>query len=84
MLVALVQQLAGIAAQCTHAKDALAQGLRPVQDLATWIVRSERPGAPRYYDALEWIFTPPDYVRHFSAPRARRGARRHVKRASGS
>jgi hypothetical protein len=21
--------------------------------------------AERYYDALEWIFTPPDYVRDF-------------------
>ena len=28
--------------------------------------------AERYYDALEWIFTPPDYVRNFNARPARR------------
>src|SRR2546421_8114103 len=38
------------------------------------IVRNDiyrnRP-AERYYDALEWIFTPPDYVRNFNAARAK-------------
>jgi 3-hydroxybenzoate 6-monooxygenase len=29
--------------------------------------------AERYYDALEWVFTPPDYVREFKAA-TRRGA----------
>jgi salicylate hydroxylase len=26
----------------------------------------------RYYDALEWIFSAPDYVRDFNAPRAKK------------
>jgi len=36
------------------------------------VVRNEiyRGRSPeRYYDALEWVFTPPDYVREFSARR---------------
>ena len=31
--------------------------------------------AGRYYDALEWIFTPPDYVRDFRKTPSRRGSR---------
>jgi ATP-dependent helicase/nuclease subunit A len=52
-VVGQLQPLAAVAAQCANAKDALAQGLRPVQNLATWIARAEREGGPRDYDALE-------------------------------
>jgi salicylate hydroxylase len=43
------------------------------------VVRNEiyRGRSPeRYYDALEWVFTPPDYVREFSAARAGRARSR--------
>src|SRR5256714_7270503 len=42
------------------------------------LVRNEiyRGRSPeRYYDALEWVFTPPDYVREFKRTPARRAAR---------
>jgi hypothetical protein len=36
----------------------------------------------RYYDALEWIFTPPDYVRDFNRKRVvSKRARRPAKRS---
>ena len=38
--------------------------------------------AERYYDALEWVFTPPDYVREFKAA-ARTRARKPASRAQG-
>ena len=50
------------------------------------LVRNEiyRGRSPeRYYDALEWVFTPPDYVRHFSRKPAR-GAARAKPRAKAS
>ena len=51
--------------------------------------------AERYYDALEWVFMPPDYVRNFSAARGgrarsrppsarRRAASRAAARSPGS
>jgi 2-polyprenyl-6-methoxyphenol hydroxylase-like FAD-dependent oxidoreductase len=38
------------------------------------IYRGRKPES--YYDALEWVFSAPDYVREFNAPRARAGSRR--------
>src|SRR5438552_1491439 len=46
------------------------------------IVRNDiyrgRP-AERYYDALEWIFTPPDYVRDFNRARPRTASRMRTR-----
>ena len=49
-----------------------------VPDSVGRLVRNDmyrgRP-AERYYDALEWIFSAPDYVRNFNARSGRRGSR---------
>ena len=40
--------------------------------------------AERYYDALDWLFTPPEYVRNFATGAARRSPRPSARRTASS
>lgn len=40
--------------------------------------------AGRYYDALDWLFTPPEYVRNFATGAARRSPRPSARRTASS